>query len=427
MKICVLGAGVVGLASAWTLAEAGHDIILVDRQPIAAAEASAANGAQLSYAFVAPLASPSMLRKLPAMFFAGEDAIRVSFDIDIVRWGVEFLKSCTASAVERTTTAQLALAMLSRVELAQLTEAQGLSYGLRTAGKLVVFRKAGDFDAAQPGPRPPVPQQVLTPAECLALEPALKLKPSEIVGGVHTPSEQVGDCALFCAELFARLQRHDRVEIRMATPLSNPVLRNGRLVAIETKVGALTADLFVLSLGAGSKAFARSCGVDLPIYPVKGHSITVPGNVLSHSVTDYSRKIVYAPLGSFPGAAGTGSPSGNATQQKFEGATRVAGFADFKGYDTAVEADRIATLETAAFATFGIAHAGRSSPWAGLRPVTPDSRPIIGPSPVDGLFLNAGHGMLGWTLASGSARLAADLIDGKPPSCPAEPFALERF
>jgi D-amino-acid dehydrogenase len=411
MKICILGAGVVGLTSAWALSETGHDVVLVDRHATAGAEASAANGAQLSYAFVSPLASPAMLRKLPSMFLGGDNAIRASFDAELVRWGIKFLKACTAREIAHTVAAQLALATLSRAELAHLTQAQELEFGLRTAGKLVVYRSADDFTAARPGPKAPVAQQVLTHMECLALEPGLKLKASAFAGGIYTPSEQVGDCAAFCAELFARLQRRNNLTIHMATPLGKPVISGGKLVAIETQQDCIDADLFVLSLGSESKAFARACGFDLPIYPVKGHSITILGDALSHSVTDYSRKIVYAPLG---------------------GGTRIAGFADFKGYDRTVEPSRIATLEAEAFEMFGIKSLAPSSPdlikpWAGLRPVTPDSRPIIGPSPVRGLFLNTGQGMLGWTLACGSARLAADLIDGRAPSCPAEPFAVARF
>ena len=192
-------------------------------------------------------------------------------------------------------------------------------------------------------------------------------------------------------------------------------MTRGRLTAIATNAGAIEADLFVLSLGCGSKAFARACGFDLPIYPIKGHSITIDdrdGGSLSHSVTDYSRKIVFAPLRN---AAGT--------------AIRVAGFADFKGYDRTLDPSRITTLQNAAATTLGeMPGLGKDvSPWAGLRPTTPDSRPIIGASPVDGLILNTGQGMLGWTLACGSARLLADLVDGKTPACPAEPFSGRRF
>lgn len=407
MRICILGAGVVGLTTAWWLSEAGHDVVLMDRHAEPAAEASAANGAQLSYQFVAPMASPAMLLQLPLMLLPGENAIRVSLDAELVRWGLRFLKACTKGEFTRTTAAQLALAALSRAELGHLLQSVPLDFGLRTAGKLVLYRKAADFEAARPWPNAQMAQLAMTPAECLALEPGLTVKPADLAGGVYTPSEQVGDCAAFSAQLFARLQ--GRADIRMATTIGKPVITQGRLAAVETDRGEIEADLFVLSLGSSSRAFARACGLNLPIYPVKGHSITLAdanGPALAHSVTDYNRKIVYAPL---------------------PGATRVAGFADFQGYDRTPDAARIAQLKSAAAETFGLGMPDDPAPWAGLRPMTPDSRPIIGPSPLAGLFLNTGQGMLGWTLACGSARLTADLIDGREPSCPPEPFSLRRF
>lgn len=413
MKIGVLGAGVVGLTSAWWLAEAGHQVTIVDRHLGPGAEASAANGAQLSYAFVAPMASPAMLRKLPCMLLGGEDAIRVSPDLELIRWGIRFLRACTDGEVARTTAAQLALAALSRVELAQLMQSQSLEFGLRTAGKLVLYRDAGDFAAARQTAGASVEQQVLTPAECLAVEPGLRPKQSALSGGVYTPSEQVGDCGVFCAQLYARLRQHSNVEVCLGASIGRPQLTRGALTGIETSGGTIEADRFVLSLGAGSKAFARACGLDLPIYPVKGHSITLRGGdnaTLTHSVTDYSRKIVFAPLDN--GA---------------EAAIRIAGFADFKGYDRSLDRSRIATLRGAGAAMLGVEATGDISPWTGLRPMTPDSRPIIGASPLAGLFLNCGQGMLGWTLACGSARLLADLIDGRIPSCPPEPFSVARF
>ncbi|MFA6267713.1 MAG: FAD-dependent oxidoreductase [Pseudolabrys sp.] len=407
MKIGVLGAGVVGLTSAWALAEAGHDVVLIDRNSGPAGEASAANGAQLSYRYVAPMASPKMLRQLLLLLLPGENAIEISLDLELAGWGLRFLKACTKAEVARTTVAQLALAALSRSELERILAATPFDFGLRTAGKLVMFRNAVDFAAARPDPADPA--QVLTPAECLSLEPGLTLKASEFAGGVYTESEQVGDCADFCRQLFARLQEINRVETRMTTAIGRPVVKNRRMTGVETDKGTIEADLFVLSLGADARAFARSCGFNLPIYPVKGHSITIADDgkpALTHSVTDYSRKIVYAPL---------------------PGATRVAGFADFQGYRTEPVASRIMQLKDAAADTFDLDAHGEVAPWAGLRPMTPDSRPIIGPSPLGGLFLNTGQGMLGWTLACGSARLSADLIDGKPPSCPAQAFDVKRF
>ncbi len=407
MKIGVLGAGVVGLTTAWRLSEAGHDVVLIDRAAGPAAGASGANGAQLSYRYVAPMASPKMLFQLPGLLLPGENAIKVSFTPELVGWGLRFLTACTGAQVARTTAAQLALAELSRLELEHLLGKVPLDFGLRTAGKLVIFRKAADFAAATPGEDEAA--ELLGPDECRALEPGLTLKTSEFYGGLYTPSEQVGDCTAFCEQLFVKLKESNRVEVRMNTAIGRPVVRNGRMTGIETDHGPVEADLFVLSLGSGARAFAKSCGFNLPIYPVKGHSITVADDVaspLKHSVTDYSRKIVYAPL---------------------PGATRIAGFADFQGYDTTPVPSRIAQLKEAAADTFDIAAQGEVEPWAGLRPMTPDSKPVIGPSPLDGLFLNTGQGMLGWTLACGSARLTADLIDGKPPACPSEPFDVRRF
>ncbi|HWK97928.1 MAG TPA: FAD-dependent oxidoreductase [Pseudolabrys sp.] len=407
MKIGVLGAGVVGLTTAWWLIEAGHEVVLIDRAAGPAAGASGANGAQLSYRYVAPMASPKMLAQLPGLLLPGENAIKVSFNPELIGWGLRFLGACTSAQVARTTAAQLALADLSRLELERLLGKVLLDFGLRTAGKLVIFRKAADFRAATPGEDEAA--ELLGPGECRALEPGLALKDSEFAGGLYTASEQVGDCAAFCQQLFAKLKESNRVDVRMNTAIGRPVVRNGRMTGIETDHGTVEADLFVLSLGSGARAFAKSCGFNLPIYPVKGHSITVAdGGVppLKHSVTDYTRKIVYAPL---------------------PGATRIAGFADFQGYDTTPVPSRIAQLNEAAADTFDIAAHGEDEPWAGLRPMTPDSKPVIGPSPLDGLFLNTGQGMLGWTLACGSARLTADLIDGKPPSCPAGPFDAGRF
>lgn len=407
MKIGVLGAGVVGLTTAWWLTEAGHEVVLIDRAAGPAAGASGANGAQLSYRYVAPMASPKMLTQLPGLLLPGENAIRMSLDLELIGWGLRFLKACTSAEVARTTAAQLALAELSRLEMERLLGQVPLDFGLRTAGKLVIFRNAADFDAAAPGEDEAA--ELLGPRECLALEPGLALNESEFAGGLYTASEQVGDCAAFCDQLFAKLKESNRVEMRMDTAIGRPVVRDRRMTGVETDNDIIDADLFVLSLGSGARAFAKACGFNLPIYPVKGHSITVAhdgAQPLTHSVTDYSRKIVYAPL---------------------PGATRIAGFADFQGYDATPVESRIMQLKDAAADTFDIDALGNVSPWAGLRPMTPDSRAIIGPSPLDGLFLNTGQGMLGWTLACGSARLIADLIDGKTPSCPAEPFDVARF
>ncbi|MFG3595889.1 FAD-dependent oxidoreductase [Bradyrhizobium sp. RDI18] len=417
MKICVLGAGVIGLTTAWCLAEAGHDVIIVDRHASTAKDASAANGGQLSYAFVAPLASPATLRKLPSLLLSPASPMRIRAGLDpaLISWGARFLLACRPAAVRETIAAQLALAALSRSELARLTQSLMLSFGLRTAGKLVVFRSRSEFDSARRAVTAnggDDGQQVLTPAECLALEPALRLDAHEFAGGIFTAAEQVGDCAAFCAGLTFRLRRQRNVEWILGTEVAGPVRSGGRLVAVDTGKGHVQADHFVLCMGAASGAFAKACGFYLPIYPLKGYSITLSpapeARLLRHSVTDMERKLVFAPL----------ARDGHT-------AIRVAGIADLES-DTTIDAGRVEVLRRASAELLGIDAAGDIEPWCGLRPMTPDSRPIIGWSPLDGLFINSGHGMLGWTLACGSARLTADLIGCKPPVTATGAFALRR-
>ncbi|WP_063799817.1 FAD-dependent oxidoreductase [Bradyrhizobium jicamae] len=414
MKICVLGAGVIGLTTAWCLAEAGHDVVIVDRHASTAKDASAANGAQLSYAFVAPLASPATLRKLPSLLLSSESPMRIRAGLDpaLVSWGLRFLLACRPAAMRETIAAQLALAALSRSELTRLTQSLMLSFGLRTAGKLVVFRSRREFDVARRAIVATGEQQILTPAECLALEPALRLDADELAGGIFTASEQVGDCAAFCAGLTTRLKRQHNVEWVLGTEVRGPVRSGGRLVAIDTDKGHVQADHFVLCMGAASAAFAKACGFHLPIYPLKGYSITLlpapEARVLRHSVTDMERKLVFAPLA-----------------RDGRTAIRVAGIADLER-GTTIDAGRVEILRRASAELLGIDAAGDIEPWCGLRPMTPDSRPIIGWSPLQGLFINSGHGMLGWTLACGSARLTADMIECRRSVTAASAFALRR-
>jgi len=417
MKICVLGAGVIGLTTAWCLAEAGHDVVIIDRHASTAKDASAANGAQLSYAFVAPLASPATLKKLPSLLLSPDAPMRIRTGLDpaLISWGARFLFACRPAAVRETVAAQLALAALSRSELTRLTQSLRLSFGLRTAGKLVIHRSAREFKVAcrSVGAAGEDGQQILTAAECLALEPGLRLDAGQLAGGIYTASEQVGDCAAFCEALTIRLRQQSNVEWLLDTPIIGPVVSGGRLVAVDTGKGQVQADHVVLCMGAASGAFARACGFYLPIYPLKGYSITLTpppeARVLRHSITDMERKLVLAPLA-----------------RDGRSAVRIAGIADLESNDMTLDGGRIDILRRAAAEVLGIKPSGDIAPWCGLRPTTPDSRPIIGWSPLDGLFINTGHGMLGWTLACGSARLTADMIERKRPATEASAFALRR-
>lgn len=420
MKVCVIGAGIVGVTTAWLLSERGHDVIVVDGQDGPGLGTSYANGAQLSYSYVAPFASPETLRKLPELILARDAPTRLrllQFDPSFYRWSLAFLRASTSSMVARTTRAQLALAALSRLELERIAKAGGLSFGLETNGKLVIFRKEASFAGAraqvelQKGMG--AEQRVLSPRECFENEPALRLREQDLAGGIFTPSEQVGDCHAFCVAAGDTLRRRNSVEWRMNEQVLAPVIRGGRLVAIRTAKGEIEADLFVLTMGMGSTRFARAAGFRLPIYPLKGYSITArpraPQDMLTRSVTDSDQKVVFAPL-----------------QRDGQDAIRVAGIADLVGESLAIDEGRLESVRRLARTVFSLEAGGDDAPWAGLRPATPDSRPIIGPSPVPGLFLNTGHGALGWTLACGSARLAADLIMDMPPPLEAGWFSLRR-
>ena len=414
MKICVLGAGVIGLTTAWWLSEAGHDIVIVDRNDSTAADASAANGGQLSYAFVAPLASPATLRKLPSLLMAkdGPMRIRLAFDPALISWGARFLLSCRPTVVRETVAAQLALASLSRHEMSSLCQSAELAFGLRTAGKLVVYRTEKEFSAARDAmSAEALGQQALTSAECIALEPALRLDASELAGGIYTASEQVGDCAAFCAELTARLKERSNVAWMLGTQVTDPVISGGRLAAVDTDKGEVVADAFVLCMGAGSHRFAQRCGFYLPVYPLKGISITVPLVDADKSpvstVLDETYKVAITRLGE---------------------RIRVGGTAEIAGYDLTLRESRRATLEHSVGDLFpGAGDIGAASFWCGLRPMMPDGPPLVGKSKFANLYFNTGHGTLGWTMACGSARVLSDIVTGRTPEVDPRDLSPQRY
>jgi len=418
MRVCVLGAGVVGLATAWALSEAGCEVIIADGAATPGQGASAGNGAQLSYNFVAPFASPDTLRHLPALLLDRSAPVRIKpqLKMEFLRWNLAFLRACTGRMVRETTQAQLALAALSQAELNIVERAAAISFYRRAAGKLVVYRDPASFAAARRQAEAQrgigAEQIVLDAQQSLREEPGLRINAALLQGGVFTPSEEVGDCAAFCDGLAARLRARNSVSWQMGAAMQ-PVLRDGRLVAVRAGAAEIAADHFVLCFGTGSAGFARACGFRLPIQPMKGYSLTLrprsPAGELRHSVTDADRKIVFAPLERDDGQV-----------------IRVAGIADLVGDNRRIVPQRLAAIRTGAAEALDVDPASDREGWTGLRPATPDSRPIIGPSPIPGLLLNTGHGALGWTLACGSARLATELLLGQPPAVPPEWFALAR-
>jgi D-amino-acid dehydrogenase len=411
--VCVIGAGVVGSATALALAREGMAVTLIDAADRPGQGASRANGAQLSYSYVEPLATPSALRALPGWLLSRDSPLswQPRWQWSHWRWLAAFIRACTQARVQQTTEALLRLSFLSRDVLARWQHEQPLGVQVRQAGKLVIHRDAAKRDAAQRQvdwqARFGCRQQVLDADACRQHEPALAHDRSPIAFGIWTPDEAVTDAQ----QLSQALAEASRARWRMDTRVAGFVQRDGRVHAIRCvdAGGAereIEADAFVVSAGPGAAALLQPLGLHLPIEPIKGYSISLQvanaARAPQVSVTDAARKLVYARLGE---------------------QVRIAGFAELRGADLRIDPRRIAAMLQAATDTFpGAFQTGDPQPWAGLRPATPGSRPLIGATRVDGLWLNTGHGALGLTLACGSAWLLAQLMQGRGVPIDAAPF-----
>ncbi len=417
MRVLVLGAGVVGTAAAWYLSRAGHEVVVVDRRDGAGLETSFANGGQVSPCHAEPWANPAVIPK--AIRWLGREDAPLLFrwnrwDPALWAWGLRFLVNCTSARVEANTERTLRVALYSRDCLRELRAELGLRYDERAQGILHVYRDRREFEhaleAAEVMGRHGLPRRPLSPADCARLEPALAAVETGLAGGIHTPGDESGDAHKFTTSLAA-LAMANGADFRFGVTAKALLRDGGRVVGALTDAGELHAEATVLALGSYSPLLARPLGLRLPIVPAKGYSITVP--VAGHagapwvSVTDDEAKMVYSRLGD---------------------RLRAAGTAEFSGYDTSLNPIRWEVLRRKAKALFPDGgDFDRAEPWAGLRPVTPDSVPVIGAAPLAGLWLNTGHGTLGWTMACGSGRVIADLVSGRDPEIPLEGLGLERF
>lgn len=395
MHVCVLGAGIAGLAAAYQLSGAGHRITVVD-QAAPGSGASGGNGGQLSYSYVQPLADPSLWRQLPKLLLSRASPLKVrpQFDPQQWAWGVRFLMACNTARATTTTARLLALAAASREGFDAFRLKEDVEADFSATGKLVLYRTAESFDAARrqldlQRRLGGALQEALDPAAAVAVEPALAAAQPQFAGAIYTPSECAADCEKVCQALVRVLTTRG-VRFVLGSPVDGWVQRQGRIAAACTPGGNVEADAFVLSLGAGSPALARQAEIALTLYPLKGYSLTLDlahtGSAPRVSITDAARKVVFAPLG-----------------QRL----RVAGMAELVGQDRSIAQDRIDTLAAATHALLpGATAAAPLRPWTGMRPATPTGEPIVGrhPSGPANLLLNTGHGALGFTLAFGTAR-----------------------
>ena len=415
MKVLVLGAGVVGTTTAWYLAKAGFDTVVIDRQDGVGLETSFANGGQISPCHAVPWANPAVLGKV-VRWLGREDAPLLfrwnRWDPDLWAWSLRFLRNCTSSRTERNTQRTLAVALYSRACLQQLRDELKLDYDQRQLGILHVYRNSDEYRqgcrAAQLMNRFGLDRQVKSAAECAAIEPALTAVAKRLAGGILTPGDESGDAHKFTREL-ARHAQGAGVDFRFGITVSALLRQGAKVVGIDSDHGAFHADAVVLAFGSWSPLLTRPAGLRLPIVPAKGYSITLPaGDGAPHvSITDDEHKMVYSRLG-----------------QRL----RAAGTAEMAGHDLALNPRRWQLIREHTRALFP--QGGdftQAEPWTGLRPVTPDSVPLLGPTALEGLWLNTGHGTLGWTMACGSARLLADLMAGRKGEIDSRGLRLDRF
>ena len=401
MRVCVLGAGIVGLATAYELNRAGHDVTVIDRA-LPGSGASGGNGSQLSYSYVQPLADPGIWMQLPKLLLSPTSPLKIRPQLDVHqwRWGLQFLAACNSATSRSTTIALLKLAAESRQGFDAMLAQEKLAVDFSSTGKLVLFSSAPSFAAAQKQMllqrELGSVQEAVSAQRCTEIEPALASYQQSITGAIYTPSECAADCQKTCDGLMALLSQCG-VQFLLDTPIEQIQVKAGVIVAIKTPQGEIEADQYVMALGAASAPMARQLGVDLALYPLKGYSITVDvgdeSKTPAVSVTDNARKVVFARIGS---------------------RLRVAGMAELAGYDRQIDIRQIASLKASTQALFPQCSAfAELNPWAGLRPATPTALPLIGrhaKGPGNMLF-NVGHGALGFTLAFGSAARVTQLLN----------------
>ncbi|KON64603.1 D-amino acid dehydrogenase small subunit [Komagataeibacter europaeus] len=416
MKIIVLGSGVVGVTSAWYLAQAGHEVTVVDRQPEAGLETSFANAGQVSPGYSSPWAGPGvplksvkwlLMKYRPFVFWPMPDP-------HLWKWLVQMLENCTTAAYDRNKGRMVRIAEYSRDVMRDLRASTGITYDDRQQGTLQVFRTQKQMDAIAGDIRVleqyNVPYEVLTREGCVRAEPGLASSADKIVGGLRLPGDETGDAFLFTQRLAAMAAKAG-VTFHYDTRIRTMTNDGGRITGIETSRGQMVADSYVLSLGSYSPAMVRHLGLDLPIYPVKGYSLTA--DIVNEkqapvsTIMDETFKIGITRLGE---------------------RIRVGGTAELAGFSTKLRAPRRETLEHSVTDLFpGGGNIAAARFWTGLRPMTPDGTPIIGRTKYDNLFLNTGHGTLGWTMACGSGRVLADIMSNRMPDIPYEDLGIVRY
>ncbi len=416
MRVLILGGGVIGVTSAYYLAKAGHAVTLVDRQPGPALETSFANAGEVSPGYASPWAGPGVPVKAIKWLLMRHGPLVIRPKPDPAMWVfvLKMLRNCTSARYAVNKTRMIPIAEYSRDCLRSLRAEIGIHYDEESRGTLQLFRKQAQLDSTggdievlkQYG----VPYALLDRSGCIAAEPALAAVKEKFVGGLRLPQDETGDCHMFAQALAARAAELG-VEFRFGTSIERLIVEGARVSGVATSAGLLQADAYVVALGSWSPHLLEPLGISIPVYPVKGYSITVPVKDAAaapvSTVMDESYKVAITRLGA---------------------RIRVGGTAEISGYSNVLHPARQATLDHSLTDLFpGGGDLTTANFWSGLRPMTPDGPPLIGPTRYANLHLNTGHGTLGWTMACGSGRVLADLLGGRKPEVDISALAMSRY
>lgn len=416
MKVLVLGGGVIGVTSAWYLAKAGHEVTVVDRQAEPGLETSFANAGEVSPGYASPWAGPGVPVKAIKWLLMkhGPLVIRPKVDPTMWLWLLKLLRNCTSARYAINKSRMIPIAEYSRDCLRALRTEIAINYDERSQGTLQLFRNQAQLDGTasdiavlqQYG----VPFELLDRAGCIGAEPGLAAAKPEIVGGLRLPQDETGDCHMFTQALAVHAEKLG-VQFRLGTTIEGLIADGSGITGVATSAGLLRADAYVMALGSWSPRLLRPLGISIPVFPIKGYSITVPiadaDAAPVSTVMDESYKVAITRLGK---------------------RIRVGGTAEVSGYSDTLHPARRATLNHSLTDLFPRAgNLADATFWSGLRPMTPDGPPVIGATRYANLHLNTGHGTLGWTMACGSGRVLADLLSGRKPDIDAVELSLARY
>ncbi|OTG93462.1 D-amino acid dehydrogenase [Acinetobacter sp. ANC 4973] len=415
MRVIVLGSGVIGVASAYYLAQQGATVTVLDRQSGPAEETSFGNAGQISPGYSTPWAAPGIPFKAVKWMFQHHAPLAINIDGSMwqLNWMAQMLKNCNPNSYAINKERMTRVAEYSRDCLRELRKETGISYEHRSKGTLQVFRNEAQLDAVQRDIQVlkecGVDYELLLKDELAKVEPALEHAKDKLVGGLHLPNDETGDCYMFTNAL-ADLAKGLGVDFKFNQNVERLVVEGDEIKGVVVDGKVLTADRYVLAFGSYSRDFLKPLNLNLPVYPVKGYSLTIPiidpAFAPQSTVLDETYKIAIT---------------------RFDQRIRVGGMAELSGFNHGLNTDRRATLEMVTQDLFPGGDLAQASFWTGLRPMTPDSTPIIGATGYKNLFLNTGHGTLGWTMACGSGKLISDLVMNHKPDISTDGLSILRY